>query len=156
MEYCKDGCKEGRFIVNKHFGLCHTCNNIRLHGNKYGKPKKQVKQYASVGGRRTGKSIVAIMADEAFYEECFNACKVHECEECGGRLPRIFRNAGKVIAKWRYSHIIPKSIAPHLRHVLKNINHLCFDCHQEWENGNKKEMKIYKKNQENFPNYLQD
>lgn len=150
---CKN-CDNNYKIVNKHYQLCVQCNNIRLHGNKYGKAKKQTSQYAIAGARQTGKHISLILADEQFYEECFNVCKKHECEECGGKLPKIFKHGGKVIARYRYSHIIPKSIAPHLRHKINNINQLCFGCHQIWDFGNKKEMKIYKKNKKRFPNYL--
>lgn len=166
-------CKCGKPVVNVHYGLCHGCNNIRLHGSKYGKQynkinkskksrtsritKKKSKARKSlfleikVGGRSVGKTL---QQDELFYERCFNESN-HKCEECGKELPTQFRGKdGKILARFRYSHIIPKSIAPELRHVIKNINHLCLKDHNEWENGKKTSMKIWKKNFLRFPNHL--
>jgi len=92
--------------------------------------------------------------DEAFYLECFNNSN-HRCEECGCLLPDEFRDSeGRIIARWRYSHVIPKSIAPHLRHRIENINHLCLTHHSEWENGDKKNMRIFTENAQNFPEFL--
>ena len=89
-----------------------------------------------------------------FYEKCFNECTDHSCEECGTDLPKVFRHDGTIVARWRYSHIIAKSIAPELRHDVKNINHLCFSCHQLWEFETRKDMKIYKTNKERLPKYF--
>ena len=56
---------------------------------------------------RSGKNL---KLDEAFYEESFNQSN-HKCEECGIQLPTEFRNDdGKINARWRYSHIVAKSI----------------------------------------------
>jgi len=96
-----------------------------------------------------------IEEDEIFYEECFNACKIHECEECGKELPDVFRDDdGKVVARWRYSHIVAKSVANYLRHILRNMNHLCLKCHGRWETGDKQNMRIYKGNVKRFPNHF--
>jgi len=166
------GCKEcgSKYVVNKWFKLCQGCNNIRLHGNQYGKsienkeqkikpPKshlnKRVVDKGEIlhvsGGRRTGKNF---KLDELLYEEVFNNSD-HKCEECGKQLPTKFRDEdGKIIARFRYSHIIPKSIASEIRHYVGNINNLCMEHHHMWDFGNKTEMKIYSKNQLKFPNYL--
>lgn len=178
---CK-GCKNPKKIVNKHFQLCLKCNSIRLHGgktkkkyntvnrpkesrtvreidiNKGGRKSLFTKDFKSEGKRiiksRKNKSFGMIILDEAFYEKCFNQSN-HKCEECGCDLPVEFRDVDeKVITRWRYSHIVPKSIAPELRHVILNINHLCLEDHMEWENGNKREMKIFKGNAKRFPNFL--
>lgn len=94
------------------------------------------------------------LRDEELYLESFNSSN-HECEECGTSLPNEFRDEDqKIIARWRYSHIIPKSIAPDLRHSVENINNLCLNCHSEWENGFKAGMRIFAKNLKKFPNYL--
>lgn len=133
MTICKN-CGKDKQIKNKHFGLCYVCNKKRL------------------SKKNNGNKIDLIKEDEDFYEKCFNSCKKHNCEECGKMLPEIFRSfSGKVIAKWRYSHIVPKSINKNLRHDEKNINHLCLNCHQRWENGDKKNMNIYEKNKKKFP-----
>tara|TARA_R110000737_G_scaffold353327_1_gene404197 strand:- start:929 stop:1405 length:477 start_codon:yes stop_codon:yes gene_type:complete len=156
--------------------LCLQCNRERLHGSKYGKPikhtqkkiksksasiwslkvsdKKEKLVHTIFGGRRAGKTWGNFELDEIFYEKCFNSSN-HKCEECNEKLPEEFRDSnGKIIYRARYSHIIAKSIAPELRHTLKNINHLCFLCHQKWDFGEKSKMKIYKKNQKNFAKYL--
>jgi hypothetical protein len=169
---CKK-CKKETEIANKHFGLCLPCNNIRLHGSKYGKQYKKIgrdrkslktpknrlkhkvidgeKVFKKQGGRRFGKNFEL---DELFYEKCFNKSN-HKCEECSVELPNDFRDTnGKIIARFRYSHIVAKSIASELRHDINNINHLCAKCHTKWDFGNKKEMKIYDKNAKKFPKYF--
>lgn len=171
------GCSRDIVIVNKHFALCQECNSERLHGSKYGKqykfiPKKiefskaPPRQLSQKRREKTKRSLFVdsrslqvekidkIKLDEDFYELCFNQSD-HKCEECSTKLPDIFRDANsKVVARWRYSHIIPKSIASNLRHVVKNINHLCLECHGRWENGDRENMKIYSKNSKRFPNYF--
>lgn len=153
---CKE-CGDPR-VINKHFCLCIKCNSQRLHKDK---PKKiyQFKQskplkskgYIKVNQKKTQAKIDK---DEAFYELIFNS-HPHICEECGCSLPDQFRDEnGKVIARWQYSHVIPKSISPELRHDPKNINRLCLECHSEWENGCKEKMKIYKQNVKNFPRFF--
>lgn len=174
---CKK-CSQDKPIMNKFHGLCLECNNERLHGSKYGKqykglqnnskpwraakkPKKfrnkkkdKPKKSLFVKQLKEKDTISMIEKDEKFYEECFNNSN-HKCEECGCNLPTDFRDEnGKIIARWRYSHIIPKSIAPKLRHLIKNINHLCLKHHMQWENGDKENMKIYSENAKKFPNYF--
>lgn len=165
-------CEQPKLIINKHFGLCQECNNLRLYGNKYGKQyketfsnkkpiravknsiKKKSKQslFTSIIKKESKQTVLE--KDEIFYQECFNQSN-HKCEECNCDLPTIFRDEdGKIIARWRYSHIIPKSIASELRHRMININHLCLKHHTMWDFGDKKSMKIYKTNQVRFPNYL--
>lgn len=177
---CCKKCEKDKYIVNKHFGLCQECNNERLHGSKYGKQykfttknrtsvkrtpnnrsqptnKKKSKPKKSLFATGPGineKKVDKIKLDEDFYELCFNNSD-HKCEECGEQLPDVFRDEnGKVVARWRYSHVVPKSIASSLRHELININHLCLKHHAEWETGNNEHMKIYKKNAKNLPNYF--
>ena len=171
---CKE-CGGSKPITNKHFGLCQECNNMRLHGSKYGKPynlasekrkslrtkinrldhkvkvgKKTTKKQS---GNRSGKNL---KLDEAFYEESFNQSN-HKCEECGIQLPTEFRNDdGKINARWRYSHIVAKSIASEMRHDLNNINHLCLKHHTQWDHGDRMTMKIYEKNKKNLPKYFKD
>jgi len=169
---CKK-CKKDQKIVNKFHGLCLKCNNKRLGGGKspkvynyIGKDRKaqepqqnriehKVKEGTRVkrifGGRRAGKTWAA---DDVFYKICFDESD-HKCEECGTQLPTEFANdKGKVQARFRYSHIIAKSIAPELRHNPDNINHLCLQCHMSWEFSDRKNMKIYEKNRKKFPGYL--
>lgn len=170
---CK-GCKKEKEIKNSFHKLCLICNNKRLEVKKEPKldkfiKRKQTSSRAKINRRKykikQGVKVKAIQkrikvgknfeSDEIFYEKSFNRCKDHSCEECGKSLPTNFRDGDeKIIARFRYSHIIPKSIAPELRHDLNNINHLCHECHFKWDFGNKKDMKIYQKNSKKFPQYL--
>ena len=94
-------------------------------------------------GNKQSKSLQMFILDETFYEKCFNKSN-HKCEECGEQLNTDFRDEnGKVMNRWRYSHVIPKSIAPELRHNILNINNLCLKHHMKWENEDKKNMDIY-------------
>jgi hypothetical protein len=163
---CKN-CGENYPIINKWFGLCRGCNNERLHGSKHGKvskpiekkrksnsdvknkPKQKNKSIAylmSVGGKEKPKKKTMYEKDNDFYKECFKTFN-NKCDECGCKQPEEFLNSnGKVNARYRYSHIVPKSIAPELRHEIENINDLCLKCHSKWEGEKKIEMGIYKTN----------
>jgi len=144
-------CKKDKEIVNKHFGLCLTCNEERLNRRKV--DNKTVERI-SHSMKTTNRTQVAIDEDEEFYLKCFNNSN-HECEECGKQLPTEFRDEkGKVIARWRYSHILPKSVYPEMRHNTENINHLCLVHHIQWDHGDKTTMKIYGINSKKFPNNL--
>ena len=169
---CKE-CSGEKPIVNKHFGLCQECNNVRLHGSKYGKEYNittdkrkplrsglnkldhSIKGESKTKYKKTKSNTNNnIMLDENFYQKCFDSSD-HRCEECGTKLPNEFRNdQGKVLARWRYSHIVAKSIAPELRHDVSNINHLCLKHHGQWDHGDKKSMKIYAKNALKLPRYF--
>lgn len=161
-------CKKEKEIVNSFFKLCLGCNLARLSNKKVNKvkvPKEKnieskntVKMDFKINKGSEGKKMEfkptttphkapnKIKLDEEFYEKCFNLSN-HECEECGTPLPDIFRgDKGEVLARWRYSHIMAKSIAPQHRYNTDNINHLCMSCHQIWDQGDKKTMKIYVKN----------
>lgn len=140
FEVCKK-CNLKKPIANSR-GICVDCVYERNH---QGKSRDQVSKE-----RRVKKNIVLksdmFAQDEQFYELCFNL-KLQICEECGKKLPNIFRDEnGKIIARHRYSHILPKSTYPRLRHNIDNINILCFDCHYKWEFGDRKKMNIYESN----------
>lgn len=158
-------CNSKSKIVNHHYQLCLTCNNLRLKTSKEQKAvsiyklphleKTSIKTKKKASKTKTSSTKVnQLKLDEQFYEECFNVSN-HKCEECGQQLPDQFRSeSGKINARWRYSHIIPKSIAPQLRHDINNINHLCLTCHSRWENGDKQNMNIFGENLTRFPNFL--
>ena len=144
-------CNKNSVIVNSHFKLCLICNNQRLEKNK---SSKVITTKIKHSKKEVNKTQLKIDEDEKFYLECFNLSN-HQCEECGVSLPTDFRDInGKVIARWRYSHILPKSIYPELRHSVENINHLCLLHHTQWDHGDKTTMKIYKLNSKKFPNHL--
>ena len=71
--------------------------------------------------------------DQEFYREIWNS-RAHYCENCNKYLGDEFENNGKPIALYRYSHIIPKSVYPFLRHYPKNIKLLCLQCHTNFDN----------------------
>ena len=66
--------------------------------------------------------------------------KDHFCEECGRPLPEY----SAVFC----SHILSRGAHPEKAVDGRNINILCFKCHQTWETGNRKAMRIYEKNQQ--------
>lgn len=166
---CCKKCNKDLKIVNKFHYLCLVCNNQRLqigkkfkidkftkNKSKLDKTKENKFKYKVTSGIKPKKSKGSsagknLKLDEAFYEQCFNECNDHKCEECNHPLPKQFRIDGKVAARFRYSHIMAKSIMPEWRHIVTNINHLCIDCHTKWDFGNKESMKIYKINKKRFP-----
>lgn len=163
-------------VDNSHYKLCKFHNQERLKtskktedsrmcysidkGSKSLTAKKKTKTRDSraisfiVDSVRDSKPNSNLLKDEELYLKVFNLSD-HKCEECECDLPTEFRDdEGRVVARWRYSHIIPKSIAPELRHDVENINNLCINDHQLWENGDKTKMKIFTNNLAKFPNYL--
>ena len=58
------------------------------------------------------------------------------CEECGAFL-------GVLAAPHFFSHYLSKGSAPALRLDKDNIDLLCFKHHFQWDNGDKRSMKIY-------------
>jgi hypothetical protein len=171
MKNCNNCNKSVSSFANAFHKLCETCNLKRLEESKYNKINKhtRIERKSSktketrfkrtvdkgVKDKKSKKVNKNIKLDELFYKECFNSCNDHKCEECNTQLPTNFKSDdGKILYRARYSHIIAKSIAPELRHIVKNINHLCFTCHQKWEFGNKKSMKIYSKNKLRLPKYF--
>ena len=63
----------------------------------------------------------------------------HYCEECGLILHHY--NACFI------SHILTKQAHPEHAFDLRNYNILCKECHNKWEYGVKRDMKIFRKNQ---------
>jgi len=143
-------CKEceSPHVVNSFFSLCQKCNNNRLYGNEFGKMYDSVKRPTgfknkpknNIKGGLSDKAKNTIKKDEELYEKVFS-CSDHRCENCGAQLNIDFRdNEGRVIARWRYAHLIAKSIAPKLRHTVENVVNLCLECHQQLDFGDKEKM----------------
>lgn len=61
--------------------------------------------------------------------------KPHYCEECLKPLPNYS-------ATW-ISHILTRGAFPEIAHDPRNINILCGKHHDQWETGNRKQMRIY-------------
>lgn len=86
-------------------------------------------------GRR-GKDVRA--ADARFFRWIW-ANKPHLCEECSCPLPHYSATF--------CSHILTRGAHPELAIDPRNVNILCFRHHQQWENGDRKSMRIYEGNQ---------
>lgn len=65
--------------------------------------------------------------------------KDHFCEECGRPLPDYSATF--------CSHILSRGAHPEMATDPRNINILCFNCHQQWETGKREKMRIFAKNQ---------
>lgn len=78
-------------------------------------------------------------ANAKFYKWVWDH-KPHRCEEC-------MRPLEKYSAVF-VSHILTRGAFPEMAHDPRNVNILCFEHHNQWENGNRKAMRIYEKNQE--------
>ena len=152
------GCGKNYIIVNKKYGLCQVCNHNRLHpvsdtlarpestiSKKRYYPLKRTKIKSTAYTKEKRKELLKL--DEAVYFIVFNQ-KECKCEECGKKLPTTFKDKdGNINAIWQYSHILSKGAFCEHRHNPDNFNKLCFDCHQQWEFGDKSKMKIYEHNQ---------
>lgn len=79
-----------------------------------------------------------MQANERFFRWVW-AHKPHICEE----TLRPLREYSAVYC----SHILTRGAHPEMAHDPRNINILCFEAHNKWENGERKKMRIYEKNQ---------
>lgn len=86
--------------------------------------------------------------NERFYRYCWSAYP-HVCSECITPL----RQYSAVYV----SHIISRGAAPEAAHDLRNVNILCFDCHNKWEHKTTRtSMRIYPSNQRIIEELLED
>ena len=76
--------------------------------------------------------------NEKFYRFCW-AHKSHVCEETMRPL--------KQYSATYVSHILTKGAHPEMAHDPRNVNILCFEMHNRWENGDRRNMRIYAANQ---------
>ena len=155
-------CGNNYNIVNKKYNLCQPCNHKRLHPEEdtrkgYSPPFTQTiiqKEYKPIKrskivstGRAKMKRKEILEKDKITYFIVFNS-KSNFCEECDSLLPDKFLDKnGNINAIYQYSHILSKGSHPEHRHNPKNFNRFCFDCHQKWEFGDKKTMRVYNANQ---------
>lgn len=75
--------------------------------------------------------------NEKFYRWCWEH-KPHICEECMRPL--------REYSATYVSHILTRAAHPEMAHDCRNVNILCFSHHSVWENGNRKNMRIYQRN----------
>ena len=76
--------------------------------------------------------------NEKFYRWCWNHYP-HICQETMRPL--------KQYSATYVSHILTKGAHPEMAHDPRNVNILCFEMHNKWENGDRKSMRIYAINQ---------
>lgn len=77
--------------------------------------------------------------NEKFYRWCWEH-KPHYCEE----TMRPLRNYSAVYV----SHILTRGAHPEMAHDPRNVNLLCFEMHNKWENGDRESMRIYRANEQ--------
>ena len=76
--------------------------------------------------------------NEKFYKWCWEH-KQHICEEC---MKPLHSYSATFV-----SHILTRGAYPEMAHDCRNVNILCFNHHNQWENGDRESMRIYEKNQ---------
>lgn len=116
---CKE-CSQEEYIFSK--GRCKRCAS---------------KSYKKPGPSKNVKEKIDL--DTAFYKEIWSE-RMHYCEECD-------KDLGSKWERYMFSHILSKGSQPKLRHNKDNVNILCLECHQRWEFGDKKAMRIYPGNE---------
>lgn len=120
-------------LPNKHFKL-----DIRL---------RERIQKRLFGHCVTGRGSDIMAANERFFRWIWNH-KLHYCEECMKPL-----NGYSAVY---CSHIITRGSHPEMAHDPRNINILCFEHHNNWENGNRERMRIYPANQRMIKELIND
>ena len=75
--------------------------------------------------------------NEKFYRWCWEH-KPHICEET---MRPLHTYSATFI-----SHILTRGAHPEMAHDPRNVNILCLAAHNQWENGNREDMRIYQKN----------
>lgn len=76
--------------------------------------------------------------NERFYRWCWEHYP-HQCEETMRPLPSY--------SAVYISHILTRGAHPDMAHDPRNVNILCFEAHNRWENKDRENMRIYRKNQ---------
>lgn len=75
--------------------------------------------------------------NEKFYRWCWEHYP-HQCQE-------TMRPLHKYSATY-ISHILTRGAHPEMAHDPRNVNVLCFEQHNRWENGDRENMRIYRSN----------
>ena len=124
-------------MIERKKKICKECGNEDYIWSKGRCKKCASRSYKKLGASKNVKEKIDL--DTRFYEEIWSE-RPHYCEECDKYL-------GNKWERYMFSHILSKGSQPKLRHVKENINVLCFECHQKWEFGDKRSMKIYPENE---------
>ena len=91
----------------------------------------------------------------AIHRELFGTCNTPEENEkfylwCWNHMPHRCEETMRPL--WQYSatyisHILTRGAHPEMAHDPRNVNILCFEMHNRWENGDRQNMRIYRSNQ---------
>lgn len=123
---------EYEFVIKHGFNPLFYNKFIRLDIKLREQMQKRMFGHCITG---RGKDIMA--ANERFFRYIWEH-KPHVCEECLKPL----REYSAVYC----SHILSRGAYPEMAFDARNINLLCFNCHQRWENGDRRAMRIYDRN----------
>lgn len=69
---------------------------------------------------------------------------------CWGHLPHICEETMRPLHNYSavyISHILTRGAHPDMAHDPRNVNILCFEQHNRWENGDRTKMRIWAQNQ---------
>jgi len=75
--------------------------------------------------------------NEKFYRWCWEHYP-HQCQET---MRPLHQYSATFI-----SHILTRGAHPEMAHDPRNVNVLCFEQHNRWENGDRVNMRIYRSN----------
>ena len=144
-------CTKDLPIVNVKYGLCHSCNSVRLTGKtpaqrqaesvtKYRQKAANTATTKTSGThtpikQQTAKeSAVKKQLSELKKEIRLEAIQNNEYYCCGCGQTGLLD----------CSHILPVGMFKHLELVKKNIQLLCRDCHRVWESSEiDQKMRLY-------------
>ena len=75
--------------------------------------------------------------NERFYRWCWE----HYPHICSETMRPLHQFSATYI-----SHILTRGARPEMAHDPRNVNILCFEMHNRWENGDRSNMRIYRSN----------
>lgn len=75
--------------------------------------------------------------NERFYRFCWD----HYPHVCSETMRPLYEYSAAYV-----SHIMTRGAHPEMAHDPRNVNILCLDMHNRWENGDRQNMRIYQSN----------
>ena len=75
--------------------------------------------------------------NERFYRWCWD----HYPHICSETMRPLRQYSATYV-----SHILTRGAHPEMAHDPRNVNILCFEAHNRWENGDRQNMRIYRAN----------
>lgn len=126
-----EACGNDRYIVNKKYKLCATCNKTRLNKGVLPKPKP-IKKVSN--------------KQKLINNEYYTMLKEYDKE-----VPKICTGCKTTTKHLTHSHIISRADCisygrPDLYSDKNNLRYHCLDCHTLWESKKRYVLLDYKKN----------